>query len=403
MEAKHGVVILRHADERAGAEETMKTTRTSLFVASLAMAAQPGNAQTPTSPPPEPPRLVSPEVHADNSVTFRFRSPAAKDVSLDLEGAKPVAMQKDAQGIWTVTTEPLPPDYYGYRFSSGGIHSIDPFNPMLKPNLLETQSVVHVPGSSSLPWETGPGPRGDVHRHFYRSKVVGDERDFYVYTPPGYDPREKQTYPVLYLLHGFSDDAGAWISVGHVNVMVDNLVAQHKAKPMILVMPLGYGAPEILAQGFGGAFRDPALRKRNFDQFQIALLNEVIPQVEKTYRVAKERTSRAIAGLSMGGAESLLTGLNNLDLFAWIGAFSSGGLGGEFETEFPNLDAKANAKLRLLWIACGVDDHLIDGNRKLIAWLTARAIHPTVLETPGAHTWMLWRRHLATFLPMLFR
>lgn len=381
----------------------MKTTRTSLFVASLAMAARPGGAQAPsTSPPSPPPRLVSPEVHADKRVTFRFRAPAAREVSLDLEGAKPLPMQKDAQGVWSVTTDALPPDLYGYRFSSDGIGSIDPVNPRLKPNLLEIQSIVHVPGSASLPWEIGGGPRGEVHHHFYRSALVGDERDFYVYTPPGYDPGDKRTYPVLYLLHGFSDDTSAWTSVGRANVIVDNLVAEGKAKPMILVMPLGYGAPEILAGGFGG-FRSPALRKRNFDQFQIALLTEVIPQVEKTYRTTAESGSRAIAGLSMGGAESLLTGLNNLDRFRWIGAFSSGGLNGDFDKDFPRLDAEANGKLRLLWMACGVDDHLIDDNRKLVSWLRSKGVRHAMLETPGGHTWMLWRRHLASFVPLLFQ
>ncbi|HEY3593613.1 MAG TPA: alpha/beta hydrolase-fold protein, partial [Polyangiaceae bacterium] len=266
-----------------------------------------------------------------------------------------------------------------------------------------TQSMVHIPGAS-FPWEIGTGPRGEVHHHFYRSDTVHDDRDYYVYTPPGYDPREKTTYPVLYLLHGFSDDASGWTSVGHANVIFDNLIAEGKAKPMIVVMPLGYGAPEILARGFSGAFRDPVLRQRNFDLFQVALLTEVVPRVEKTYRIAKERELQAIAGLSMGGAEALLTGLNHLDRFAWIGAFSTGGLGPEtFETKFPALNAKSAAKLRLLWTACGADDGLIEQHKKLVDWFASKNVPHTSLETPGAHTWMLWRRHLATFAPLLFR
>src|SRR5207248_9704270 len=240
---------------------------------------------------------------------------------------------KDERGVWTLTTEPLEPDYYGYSFIADGVHLIDPANPLMKPNLLGTTSQVHVPGSTSLPWETNSGPHGEVHHHFYKSAVVGDDRDFYVYTPPGYDARGKKRYPVLYLLHGFSDDASGWTAVGRANVILDNLIAQGKAKPMIVVMPLGYGTPEMVSHGFG-AFSNTELRDRNFKKFSQALLTEVMPRVETAYLVAKDRNSRAIAGLSMGGSESLLTGLNALDKFAWIGAFSSGGLTEDFNSAF---------------------------------------------------------------------
>jgi enterochelin esterase family protein len=271
----------------------------------------------------------------------------------------------------------------------------------MKPNLLNTTSQVHVP-EASLPWEVGDVPHGEVHHHFYKSTVVGDQRDFYVYTPPGYDGRGKQTYPVLYLLHGFSDDASGWTAVGRANVILDNLIAQGKTKPMIVVMPLGYGAPEILRGGFG-AFRNTELRDRNFAKFSEALLGEVLPRVESAYQVKKDQNSRAIAGLSMGGSESLLTGLNNLDKFAWVGAFSSGGIPEEFDKDFPKLDAKANEKLKVLWIACGVDDRLIELNRKLRSWLDAKGVHKVDVETPGAHTWMVWRRNLVAFSGLLFR
>ena len=164
---------------------------------------------------PPVPAIVSPEVHADNSVTFRFRAPNAKEVLLSLEGStKPVPMQKDDQGVWMLTTDPLTPDFYGYSFVADGVSLIDPSNHLLKPNLLNTQSQVHVPGPASLSWEVNDVPHGTVHHHFYKSGIVGDQRDFYVYTPPGYNPRAKQTYPVLYLLHGFSDDASGWTAVG---------------------------------------------------------------------------------------------------------------------------------------------------------------------------------------------
>jgi enterochelin esterase-like enzyme len=363
-----------------------------VFAAALAAAGQ--------TPPAD---VVSPEVHTDNSVTFRFRAPNAKEVALSLEGAaKNLAMQKDEQDVWSVTTARLSPDYYGYAFVADGVHLIDPSNPLMKPNLLNTSSQVHVAGPASLPWETGDVPHGEVHHHFYKSAVVGDQRDFYVYTPPGYDARGKESYPVLYLLHGFSDDASGWTAVGRANVILDNLIALGKAKPMIVVMPLGYGAPEILRRGFG-AFRDTELRDRNFAKFSQALLGEVLPQVEAAYLVNKDRNSRAIAGLSMGGSESLLTGLNNLDKFAWIGAFSSGGLPEEFDKDFPSLDAKANQQLKLLWIACGVDDRLIELNRKLRGWLETKGIRKVDVETPGMHTWMVWRRNLAAFAGLLFR
>jgi enterochelin esterase-like enzyme len=168
-------------------------------------------------------------------------------------------------------------------------------------------------------------------------------------------------------------------------------------------MPLGYGAPEIVSRGFA-AFRDVELRQRNFDKFRDALVSEVIPQVETSYAASKDRNSRAIAGLSMGGAESLLTGLNNTDHFAWVGAFSSGGLGDDFDKAFPGLDSKANSQqLSLLWVACGTSDRLIDANRKFREWLKSKGIQHTDIEAPGAHTWMVWRRNLADFAPLLFR
>src|SRR5260370_84026 len=212
----------------------------------------------------------------------------------------------------------------------------------------------------------------------------------------------KQTYPVLSLLDGFSDDASGWTAVGRANVVLDNVIAQGKAKPMLVVMPLGYGAPEILKLGFG-AFRNAEVRDRNFSKFREALLTEVLPRVESAYLVARDRDSRAIAGLSMAGSESLLTGLNTLDQFAWIGAFSSGGLPEDFEKDFPALDSRADQQLRLLWIACGTDDRLIDLNRKLRGWLASKGVRHVDIETPGAHTWMVWRRNLTAFTSLLFR
>jgi enterochelin esterase-like enzyme len=376
-------------------------------------------AQTPPTQKPQPQAttsqapaapVVSPEVLADHRATFRLRAPNAKEVSVQIDGvSKPLVMQKDAEGVWSVTTDPLAPDFYGYTFFVDGVAMFDPSNSATKPNFLYRASELHIPPASSnssnsaLPaWEIADVPHGEIHHHFYHSKVVGDERGYFVYTPPGYDPRGKQTYPVLYLLHGYSDDANAWTAVGRANVILDNLIARGKAKPMLIVMPLGYGAPEVLAPG-SGVFQDPGITQRNFDRFREALLTEVIPRVEAEYLVMKDRDSRAIAGLSMGGAESLLTGLNTLNEFAWIGAFSSGGITPDFDKEFPGLDASANTKLRLLWIASGTDDHLIELNRTLRAWLGSKGVRHMDIETPGAHTWLVWRRNLTEFAPLLFR
>lgn len=361
-----------------------------------ALLTTPALAQQPVTP------VASPEVHPDNSVTFRFRDPNAKSVSLRLEGQpKPIEMARDDQGTWSTTTAPLSADYYGYSFVADGVALIDPSNWLIKPNFINPQSMVHIAGPA-LPWEINDVPHGEVRHHFYHSAVAGDDRDYFVYTPPAYDPKKKEAYPVLYLLHGFSDDASGWTAVGRANVILDNLIAQGKAKSMIVVMPLGYGTMEMVRRSWG-AWSDMELRNRNFARFREALLTEVMRRVENEYLVSKDRTGRAVAGLSMGGAESLLTGLNELDKFAWIGAFSSGGMPDDFASDFPGLDANANQRLRLLWIACGTEDGLITTNRKLREWLKSRGVKVTEIETPGRHTWMVWRRNLAEFAPLLFR
>lgn len=365
-----------------------------LVVPTLAMT-QEAKTETPPS------WLVTPEVHSDRTITFRFLAPNAHEVKLELEGHEPAAMQKGDSGIWSITTAPLSPDYYGYSILVDGVRSLDPFNHLLVPNFLTPANAVYIPGNSNS-WDETDVPRGEIHHHFYKSAVAGDNRDYYVYTPAGYDPSAKKTYPVLYLLHGFSDEANGWTAVGHANVILDNLIAKGKAKPMIIVMPLGYGTMEMIRLGWG-AWGHQDVRNENFTKFSIALLNEVVPKVESDYRINKDRNAQAIAGLSMGGSESLLTGLNNLDKFAWVGAFSSGGIPENFDKDFPTLDAKANQQLKLLWIACGTEDRLITVNRNFRGWLKTKGINHTDIETPGEHTWLVWRRNLAEFSGLLFR
>ncbi|HEX7893180.1 MAG TPA: alpha/beta hydrolase-fold protein [Terriglobales bacterium] len=351
-----------------------------------------------------PPHIVSPEVASDGHVTFRFLAPNAQKVEVIIEGqTTPIAMQKDAQGIWIATVGPYQPDIYGYSIIADGAPLIDPNNQLMKPNLLFTQSAFHVPGPPSTSWEVNDIPHGEIHHHFFHSKIADDNRDFFVYTPPDYNPRAKEKYPVLYLLHGFSDSANGWTAVGRANVILDNLIHDGKAKPMIVVMPLGYGDMEIVRRGWT-SWSDKELAWRNFTRYTDILLAEVMPQVNDAYRVKTDRESTAIAGLSMGGAESLFTGLNHQDKFAWVGAFSSGGIDNrDFAAEFPGVDAATNNRLKLLWIACGTDDRLIETNRKFKSWLKDKGVRFTDIETPGMHDWMVWRRNLTTLAPLLFR
>jgi enterochelin esterase family protein len=364
------------------------------------------------------PPVKSPDVAADGRVTFRLRAPKATEVAVTGIGQR-LAMQKDDQGVWSVTTEPLKPDIYTYSFSVDGGTFVDPGNGSLKTSFGSAgQSLLHVPGAGVQ--EPGEGPRGSVDHHFYKSALIGDKRDYYVYTPPNYDANRKEPYPVLYLLHGLGDDAAAWLNVGAANVILDNLINQGKAKPMIMVNTLGYGTPDG-PRGAMGATMIPTFAK--------ALIEEVMPQVEKAYRVTKDRNQRAIAGLSMGGAESLYTGLHHVDKFAYIGSFSGafvmwpranppappaeGGRGGrgapsmvdaDFEKNFPDLNAKAAAPLKLVWIACGTEDGLNTVNKQFKGWLKQKDIPFTDLEIPGyAHVWPLWRQNLAELAPLLFQ
>jgi enterochelin esterase family protein len=347
------------------------------------------------------PVVSSPDVHPDGSVTFRLLAPKAQEVRLHCESLPDSGMTRGADGVWTFTTHPLDPDIYTYTFDVDGVQMIDPRDSFIKYNLLNTVSQVEVPGPASLPWQITDVPRGELHRHFFRSTVANDNRDFMVYTPPGYNPRSSKRYPVLYLLHGFSDDTTAWTQAGRANVILDNLIARGQARPMIVVMPLGYGAMDVLKAPNGPA--GIPLRQRSREKFVESLLTEVIPRVENSYRVSTDRRERAIAGLSMGGEESLGTGLNHLNKFAWIGAFSSGGMT-NFPTLFPSLDPGAtNKKLRLLWIGCGNDDKLLKPNQQLCDWLQSKRVRFTWVELPGQHSYRVWRPDLAQFVPLLFR
>ena len=239
-----------------------------------------------------------------------------------------------------------------------------------------------------------------MEHHFYTSQVVlglpENQSDYYVYTPPGYNPKSKESYPVLYLLHGYSDAADGWSQVGKANFILDSLIASGKAKPMIVVMTLGYGNMAVLKPG-----RTPDMNQQNYDLYQKALVTEVIPQIEANYHVSKKREDRAIAGLSMGGHESLFVGLSHPELFAWVGTFSAG-LNAKAIADLPQTNAQ-KANLRLLWMACGVDDALLKPNQAVIAALKAEGLPVTAIETPGHHQWPVWRDNLIHFAPLLFQ
>ena len=350
--------------------------------------------------------IVSPEVHPDGTVVFRCKAPNARSVLLHCEGVpnspneNGTAMQKGPNDIWTFTTGSLQPDIYGYTFEVDGLPMVDPNNPYLKYNLRMTVSQVEVPGPASTPWQIEDVPHGDLQRHLYKSAIGSDERNFTVYTPPGYDPTSHKRYPVLYLLHGYTDDDTAWAQTGRANIILDNLIARGQAKPMIVVMPLGYGDTEVLK--LTSKVDQNPLWQKNLDVFNDALLNEVMPQVENEYHVATGPKNTAIAGLSMGGTESLITGLNHLDRFGWIGALSTGGLN-DYPARFPALNFDDNKKIHLLWIACGHEDGLYKSSRQLCSYLDSKNIQYTWVQMRGIHSYRVWRPFLAQFASLLFQ
>jgi len=365
--------------------------------------------------------VVSPDVRPDRHVVFRFYAPNAKKVTLGSEFAWSTPMTKGNDGIWSVTAGPLAPDIYAYWFNMDDSFPIlDPANYWVRPNLQSLWSLVEVPSDTPLLWDIQDVPHGLVHRHRYHSKIIGDDRDFYVYTPPGYDAAAAVRYPVLYLLHGLGDEAISWSFVGRADVILDNLIAQGKARPMILVMPLGYGRPPNEAIGWmnrhrtdaeiwlhgKGSKEDLEMWSQFISGFRDALLGEVMPQVEQSYKVDASRESQAIAGLSMGGTQSLFTALNRPDRFGWVGAFSSGcppKADGGFGVDFPGLNQKGNPPMRLVWLGCGKADFVLRQSRQLHELLLSKNVRHTYKETEGNHTFLVWRPYLAEFASLLFR
>jgi len=347
----------------------------------------------------------STEVHPNRSISFAYKDSAANAVELVLGGLpRKLPMKKNATGIWTVTTPPLAPEIYSYHFEADGDFRLDPANPSTTVNLVDISNLIEVPGDTPQLWDPTDVPHGTLHHHIYAtSTVLGlpqSQNRYYVYTPPGYDPKAKKPYPVLYLLHGWSDSDSGWTVVGRADLILDNLLAEGRIKPMVVVMPLAYGDMSFL-HSFN-VWEDQTAIDRNTNLFTQTLLTEILPRVEAEYHVSNDRNDRAIAGLSMGGLESLQIGLTHPDQFAWIGGFSSAVHNLDYTKTLASLNPKA-ADLRLLWVACGTEDSLINPNRELIAFLKTKDMSVTSIETPGFHTWMVWRDNLVHFAPLLFQ
>lgn len=351
--------------------------------------------------PPDP--LYSPELVGDGRVTFRLQAPQAKDAAVALDGVGTLPMTKDAKGIWSVTSAPVKPDVYSYSFVVDGLTIPDPANSETKSFVAGSRcSLLHVPGTPANSWDWCDVAHGVVHHHVLDSKQIGDRRSYYVYTPPNYDCSGKTRYPVLVLQHGLTDDASAWMTIGRANVIMDNLIAKGKVVPMVVVNTLGYGMPNP-HRSLKPMF-EPPTQQQCADALTNCLLQEILPEVARIYHTSSDRDMNAITGLSMGGGQSLSIGLTHLDRFAWIGSFSGAiTMINDPARVFENLKASTNAQIRLLWIACGVDDFLIEPNRQFHAMLKTKQIKHTYIETPGAHTWSNWRQYLTELLPLLFR
>ncbi|HEY0967347.1 MAG TPA: alpha/beta hydrolase-fold protein [Opitutaceae bacterium] len=422
-------------------------TKRTIFAALIALVAlagvraQPTPAAVPAGAPAAPATLNSPEVSADGRITFRLRAPQAKEVSMQPEPGAIAPMVKDDDGVWSVTVGPWAPDVYAYRFIVDGTRMPDPSNgaPLKtsRPNVAGEvgqlggwQSQVVVPNPAKPePWEKTAIPHGIVSYVEFWSPTMGAYRDYYVYTPPGYDGKRAEPYPVLYLLHGAGENASGWINNGRANLILDSLIAEGKAVPMIVVMPLGHPAqaartgaavPGVQSAAAAAAITPAPGAGGNSGPYFASLINEIIPQVEASFNAGKTKAQRAIAGLSMGGGQTFNLALANPDKFTYVGMFSSavalgggGGRGGAPAaapaTPPPPfvLPAEATAEwgrqFKLLWIACGREDFLFANNTTFKAALKERGVPFEDVVTPGAHNFSVWKRYLADFVPLIFR
>lgn len=360
-------------------------------------------------PAPGGRQVVSPDVAAGRQIRFRILAPQAQAVRLvagDIPGiGQNPALTRGTNGVWEATVGPIDPGTYRYQFSVDGVSVIDPRNPSSSESNANLWSLVHVPGSDFM--DTEDVPHGAVAEVTYYSKSLRQFRRMHVYTPPGYENGEGR-FPVFYLLHGASDSDDSWSSVGRAGFILDNLIAARKAKPMIVVMPAGHTSRFA---------RFPGAPRPATDEFTEDFVEDIMPYVESHYRVRPERQSRALAGLSMGGGQTLTIGMANLDKFAYLGVFSSGVFGivpragATNRPAGPSFEERNQAALddpalkeglKLVWFATGKDDFLVETSRATVAMLKKYKFDVVYKETEGAHTWMVWRAYLNEFAPQLF-
>ena len=353
--------------------------------------------------------LHSPEVHLDRTVTLRFLAPNAAQVEVVgeiLQGKLPHAMAKGEDGVWTATLGPLPPEIWSYNFRIQGVEIADPSNPAIKPVPpgFAMSSFVEVPGDTPAFYDSRPVPHGEVRMVLYESKTMGVTRWLWIYTPPNYD-RSRARYPVLYLLHGNGEAQNGWVMNGRANIILDNLIADKKAQPMIVVMPQGHA---LQGANVGPLVRLAGETDMFSKRFSPDLLQDVIPLVERSYRVYADADHRAIAGLSMGGGQALSIGLTYPDMFRYVLGFSAA-VGGPFmnaESEFNEALSKPaalNSRLRLLWVGCGRQDFLYQANRQFVELLKSKGVKVQYHETEGSHVWSIWRGYLNETASMLFK
>ncbi len=347
-----------------------------------------------------PAAIISPELHADNRVTFRFRAPKANEVMLSAQFEKtPLPMTKDTAGLWSITVGPVKPDMYPYSFVVDGTSVSDPRNTAIFPNEGFQNSLVEINGAQPLVHTIQKVPHGTLSYRYYESLELGI-RPVVVYTPPGYEQNAHQKYPVLYLLHGTTDTEETWSKVGRAHIILDNLISKKKAVPMIIVMPYGRAFPVISKSS--GSLRN----WDNLQEFKKDFMNNLLPFIEKNYRVKNEKDSRAIAGFSGGGGETLYLGLNNPALFSWVCGFAPGMLKNEFDRNnsvaFENPQS-INQQLKLFWIGVGKEDGLYPVISDYLKVLDEKGIKHETLISDGAHTWMNCKLYLTTIAQKLFK
>jgi enterochelin esterase-like enzyme len=364
------------------------------------------------SQPPRGPFVISPRVHADKKVTFSYLAPFAKQVLLGGSqfGAVQVPMTKDSVGIWSITVGPIAPDIYPYSFNVDGVTVMDPANVDYFPNERFKASLVDIPGDTALIHAMRDVPHGSVTYEYYPS-VEGSTGSLVVYTPPGYDKATSKKYPVFYLISGTTDTEETFFKVGRTNLILDNLIAEGKAVPMIIVMP--YGNPMArIAEQTGKSKPSDVMSRDGEDAikraklFETDLITKVIPYIEMNYWAIKNRDSRAIGGFSRGGGQTLRTSFGNMDKFAWICCYSAYLSTPEMENSFKNVyqnPEKTNKDLKLLWVSVGREDFLYQPTLEFINFLKSKNVNHKTLITPGGHTWMNVKNYVAQTAQLLFR